>query len=100
MSQVVIDQLGKIEIPQSVRELLGLKPGQHLSLETDDLAGAIQLRPLFNETFSTPTSDLEARLVEENGFLVIEGVEGLNTSELIEQDRKDRFQKLMKGISL
>lgn len=100
MSHVVMDQLGKIEIPQSIRELLGLKPGQHLSLETDDLAGAIQLRPLPNDALSTPTPGLEARLIEENGFLVIEGIEGLSVSELIEQDRKDRFQKLMKGISL
>ncbi len=99
MSEVIIDQMGRVEIPQSIRELLGLKPGQLLSLETDPVAGSIQLRPLSDDSAISARPARESRLSEENGFLVIEGGEGLDIAYQIDQDREDRMRKLTKGTT-
>lgn len=100
MSEVIIDQMGRVEIPQSIRELLGLKPGQLLTLETDPDAGSIQLRLMSDDSAISEFPAMEPRLIEENGFWVIEGGEGLDIANQIDQEREDRAQKLTKGTTI
>lgn len=96
MSELVIDQQGKIEIPLHLRVLWGLTPGRRLLLEADETVAAWHLRPLpENEP-----NDSQPRLLEENGFLVIEGGANLDILALIEQDRNERLVTLMEGVAL
>lgn len=97
MSELIVDQAGKVEIPRSVCEHLGLEPGQRLNLETDDEKGSIRLSPVIEENTSALTQDSEPRLIEENGFLVIDAGEGLDILKLIERDREERMRYLMGG---
>ncbi len=96
MSELVIDQQGRIEIPLHLRVLWGLTPGRRLLLEADETVAALQLRPLPE----TGSNDSEPRLLEENGFLVIEGGADLDLLALIEQDRTERLATLMEGATL
>ncbi len=42
--EVVIDKFGRILIPKKIRDMLGLKPGQMLELETDYPSRKLNLR--------------------------------------------------------
>lgn len=97
MSEVVMDQLGRVEIPQSIRELFGLLPGRRLMLEADD-DGSIRLSPLSAEQPSSEEPEQEAQIIEEDGLLKIVGGEGVDIGALIDQLREERMQTLMQGI--
>lgn len=75
---------------------MGADAGRRLLLEADETVAAWQLRPLPE----TGSNDSEPRVIEENGFLVIEGGADLDILALIEQDRTERMVALMEGASL
>jgi AbrB family looped-hinge helix DNA binding protein len=60
---LTIDQAGRVVVPKSLRDELGLESGQRLTARVTD--GRLELEPL----------PLEARLVERDGILVIEALE-------------------------
>ena len=73
--QVTIDKAGRVVIPKSVRDSLGLSPGTGLALVVDGLA--IRLQP-----------EARGRLVEQDGFLVIASTGTPITDDLIADLRR------------
>lgn len=99
MSEVVVDPLGRVEIPLSIRELFDLLPGQRLYVETDRDRREIRLSPVTVEELVDPAAEMGTKVIEEeDGFLILDGGAGVDIVALIEQDREERMQKLMKGI--
>ena len=97
MSEVVVDQSGRVEIPLGVRELFGLLPGRRLLLEADE-GGSIRLRPVDEDGLSTEEPASDPEIIEEDGLLKIVGGEGVDIGALIDQLREERMQTLMQGI--
>lgn len=80
--EATLDELGRIVIPQQVREDLGLSPGAVLRIEERD-----------REIVLSPVSDGDA-LVRKNGVLVFTGqVEG-DPDLALRQARDERSRKL------
>lgn len=101
MSEVIVDQFGNVRIPGAILTRLGLGPGQRLIIETDE-EGSIRLSPVSEEGDSVkfPTSELELiepELIEENGILVLQAGANLDINQFIEEDRKERMNRLMEA---
>jgi AbrB family looped-hinge helix DNA binding protein len=82
---VTLDRFGRIVIPKTVRNDLGLAPGSALVLE--EVEEGILLKPL-NE---------EPEVIEHNGVLVFTGVAEGDLSEAVEKDRDARLRSLSAG---
>lgn len=84
-----IDKLGRVVIPQAVREKLRLRPGTTLALhvQTDE---EIVLKVV-------PEEASEPRVVYREGVPVITGMGKFDVDivELIKQDREERIQKIL-----
>lgn len=97
MSEIVLDQFGKVEIPSHLRTRLGWLPGRRLLVEADD-EGCIKLSPVAEGAASLCSSDFEPLLIEEDGLLALEAGNGLDIDRLIDELREERMKKLMEGI--
>ena len=89
VTQVTLDQFGRVQIPEEIRTHLGMAPGTQLVIEapTD---GEIRLR-LIRE---------EPRLIDKGGVLVVrstptDAVEGVDR-----QEREERVAELVRRIGL
>lgn len=83
--QLKIDKLGRIVIPQAIREHLNLHPGSQLKLflETDDkiILKVVPQQPLVER---------------QDGVLVIDGkLHSRDTEDFVSKDREDRIQKIL-----
>jgi AbrB family looped-hinge helix DNA binding protein len=83
---VTIDKAGRLVLPKAMRDALHLKPGSSLEVERRD--DELILR--------TPQPD--AQIIYKNGIPVLRTREpiALSPVELIEQDREDRIQQLIR----
>lgn len=122
MKEIVVDQFGNVQIPETILMQLGLGPGRRLVIETSE-EGSIKLSPVSEEDHSasppvSETEPTEPRLVEKNGILVLQADTAQDTIKLIrkngvlvasvesmgdlehavELDRQARIEKLMKGF--
>lgn len=77
--EVTLDKFGRVVIPKSVREHLGLGPGTVLDIEEGEEEG-ILLRP------RRPEPDL----VEEDGVLVFTGEPTADLETAVERHRQNR----------
>lgn len=87
MVVVTLEIDGHIQLPESVRERLGLHPGARLALEQADDNQTLQLRVLRDSV----------ELVEKDGVWVIrrEGaVHGENQEDPVAQSRQERLASL------
>lgn len=80
--EAILDEFGRISIPQRVRDDLGLAPGTMLSIEERE--EGILLRPL-PET---------SNLVLEDGVLVFTGELEGDPSAVLQRVREERSRKL------
>jgi len=83
---VTIDKSGRLVLPKAIRDALHLKPGSSLEVERRD--GELILR----------TPQPEAEIIYKNGIPVLRtrGTTPLSPVQLIEQDREDRIQELIR----
>lgn len=80
--ETTLDQLGRIVLPQEIRDDLGLSPGAILQIEETN--GGILLKPLGGRS----------GLVRKEGVLIFTGeVEG-DIPEAVQRDRAERSRKL------
>lgn len=80
--QVSIDKFGRVLIPKTVRDHLGIKPGTVLQIsERDD---EILLKLLTQKT----------SLQRENGILIFTGEAVSDIESAIEKEREERFKDL------
>lgn len=80
--ETTLDQLGRIVLPQELRDDLGLSPGTVLTIE--ERSGGILLKPLSGRS----------GLVRKEGVLVFAGeVEG-DVTAAVQQDRDERSRKI------
>ena len=79
-----IDKAGRIILPKTVRDRLGLHPGSALELE--ETQGGVFLKP----------SEQKPALVKKDGFLVYNGElpQGFDIRRAIEDDREERMRKV------
>jgi AbrB family looped-hinge helix DNA binding protein len=83
---VTIDKAGRLVLPKAIRDALHLKPGSSLELEQRDDEVVMRMQ------------QLQAEIVYKHGIPVLRSREPLRLSpvELVEQDREDRIQKLIR----
>lgn len=67
--RTTIDKAGRVVIPLAMREQIGLVPG---AIDVHVVGNAIQIEVV----------DAEVELIEEDGFLMIQGNSGLTDEEL------------------
>lgn len=92
MSEVILDETGRVEIPADIRARYGLLPGSKLEIETNGW-GEIHLRPVAEELNKELAEPL--KLIRKNGVLVA-SVEAVgNLEQAVEHDRAARLEKLM-----
>lgn len=93
VTQVTLDQFGRVQIPEEIRIRLGMASDMQLAIEalTDE---EIRLRPVRE----TP------RLIDKGGILVVRStpVEALTKAldDVARQEREDRVADLMRGIDV
>lgn len=93
VTQVTLDQFGRVQIPEEIRIRLGMASGMQLAIEalTDE---EIRLRPVRE----TP------RLIDKGGILVVRStpVEALTKAldDVARQEREDRVADLMRRIDV
>jgi AbrB family looped-hinge helix DNA binding protein len=80
--ETTLDELGRVMIPQQVREDLGLAPGMALKIE--ERGDSIVLTPL----------EQVSALAYEDGILVFTGELQGNVDDALGQDREERLRKL------
>ena len=80
--KATLDELGRIVIPQHVRDDLGLSPGAILEIEERE-----------NKIIVTPVLDLEA-LVVKDGVLVFTGALEEDPDLALHRDRDERSRKV------
>ncbi|MCB1034643.1 MAG: AbrB/MazE/SpoVT family DNA-binding domain-containing protein [Acidobacteria bacterium] len=79
--EATIDRFGRILIPKSLRDDLGVEPGTVFEIELSD--GAVQLRPLLEEP----------ELVNERGLLVHRGKPVGDVENTLQRVREERIRK-------
>ena len=94
---VTIDKFGRIILPKSLRQILGLTPGKEIAIEVTD-EGFI----------ATPVVSTQPILVEENGFLFVQyhnenestSTEDatVNFDNILAEVRNERIDKLLKPL--
>lgn len=93
VTQVTLDQFGRVQTPEEIRIRLGMASGMQLAIEalTDE---EIRLRPVRE----TP------RLIDKGGILVVRStpVEALTKAldDVARQEREDRVADLMRRIDV
>lgn len=72
-----VDEKGRVTIPQVVRELLGIEPGNLIELTLDESTKSIVIRPMFNGVLAIYRVSLRSReeLVEAVRVVIGEGSE-------------------------
>ena len=98
MSEIVVDQFGKVEIPSHLRARLGWLPGRRLIVEADK-EGSLKLRPVTEESHSAERAEEEVRLVYEGSVLVAQTEALEDITEFISRAREARLAALMDGIT-
>lgn len=78
-----MDKLGRVLIPKSIREMLGLRPGVTLRINVSD------------EGLELKVAEPAEILVEQNGLLVHRGSASSNLIDEIKQVREERSAQLM-----
>jgi AbrB family looped-hinge helix DNA binding protein len=88
--KAVLDEAGRIQLPDEVRSQLGVKPGDEVVLEAR--AGEWVLR----------SAHADSGLSWEGDVLVHKGTSltGARIEDLIEEFRQERFHQLIEGFSL
>ena len=81
--ETVLDEFGRIVLPQQMREDLGLAPGTVLEIE--EQAGGIFLKPVSEEP----------ALALENGVLVFTGEPEGDLEEAVSRHREERIRMLV-----
>jgi bifunctional DNA-binding transcriptional regulator/antitoxin component of YhaV-PrlF toxin-antitoxin module len=81
MSAVTLDESGRIQLPQTVQEQLGLAVKTVLRLEVED--GKIILTPMINEP----------KVYYKKGLLVVESETTVNELDLVDSLREERIQE-------
>lgn len=86
--KTIMDEVGRIQLPEDVRTHLGVKPGDEVVLE--ERAGEWVLKSAHAQT----------GLSWEGNVLVHRGLSGTSVTieELIDEDRDERFRHLTKGF--
>jgi AbrB family looped-hinge helix DNA binding protein len=87
--QISLNELGRILIPASLRQRLGLKPGMTLVVEEAEQE-QVQLRVL----------DESAGLVEKDGLLIFTGEIDGDITNVVKEARERRAQELVERIGL
>ena len=87
--EITIDNQGRIVIPESLRNQLGLQPGMTLVVEKAD-DDNVRLSPLAE----APT------LIDEGGILVITGEPLSDVSDITRQERDRRISDLLQRVGL
>lgn len=87
--KTIMDEVGRIQLPEDVRTQLGVKPGDEVVLE--ERAGEWVLKSVH-----VPTG-----LSWEGDILVHKGtsVTSATIEDLIDEDRNERFRHLTKGFT-
>jgi bifunctional DNA-binding transcriptional regulator/antitoxin component of YhaV-PrlF toxin-antitoxin module len=87
--KTIVDEIGRIQLPEFVRTQLGVKPGDEVVLE--ERAGEWVLKSNF-----TPTG-----LCWEGNVLVHKGTSltGVTLEDSIDKDRDERFRYLTRGFT-
>jgi AbrB family looped-hinge helix DNA binding protein len=82
---ITVDKFGRILIPKTVRDWLGLEPGTELDLEIaeDDGERTIALKPIHDRPL----------LVDEDGLLVYTGELQVKDFDIVDQIRTDREKR-------
>lgn len=112
MIEVTMDQSGKVEIPEVIRQCLRLTPGSKLEIAIDRLK-EIRIHPLpaNGESDNQPDSQnevsgvKEAKLIRKNGVLMVAATQDdeylkYYLENAVELDREERMRKLMGEITL
>lgn len=97
VGQIVVSDSGKVEIPESICEQLGLVPGTRLIVEADD-QGGIRLRlKSEGEPPEQSDSDLTApQLIWKNGVLMVRAEPAGDLEQAVERDREARLENLIR----
>ena len=82
--ETTLDRFGRVVIPKSVRDDLGLKPGETLSVEERE--GGVVLRPLREKSC----------LAYKGHVLVLTGETLEDTTDIVRQHRDERIQELIR----
>lgn len=87
--QILLDDWGRILIPDALRSRLGLKPGMTLVVE-DAEQGGVQLRP----------QEESSALIEKDGLLVFTGELVGDVTNVVQEARGRRTQELIRRSGL
>ncbi|NES76984.1 MULTISPECIES: AbrB/MazE/SpoVT family DNA-binding domain-containing protein [Okeania] len=82
MEQLTVDQFGRIEIPEKIRQQLGINNQTKLSLKVEN--GQLILQPL----------EPELETYYEDGILVFKAEPICNTETIIDELRTERINEL------
>ena len=85
---LVLDDQGRIVVPQVIKERLGLTPGMTLVVEAGD-SGDVRLR-----------REEEPRLVKEGNIWVVDGEPMEDLVEFTSRERERRHEELLKRVGL
>ncbi|MCW5852266.1 MAG: hypothetical protein KIT87_19490 [Anaerolineae bacterium] len=85
---LVLDDQGRIVVPQVIKERLGLTPGMTLVVEAGD-SGDVRLR-----------REEEPRLVKEGNIWVVDGEPLEDLIEFTSRERERRHAELLKRVGL
>ena len=83
MEQLTLDQFGRVEIPQKIRQQLGINNETKLSLKVEN--GQLILKPL----------KPEIETCYEDGILVFKAEPMANTETIIDELRTERINQLI-----
>lgn len=86
--EAVVDQSGVMQIPKEVLEELEFEPGSKLFFELSD-NGEVRLRK----------SAVGVHFVNKGGVRVIRGIPSHEINNAVENDRNERMEKLMDGLT-
>jgi bifunctional DNA-binding transcriptional regulator/antitoxin component of YhaV-PrlF toxin-antitoxin module len=83
MEQLALDQFGRVEIPEKIRQQLGIDDETKLSLKVEN--GQLILKPL----------NPELEIYYEDGILVFKAEPMSNTETIIDELRTERINELI-----
>jgi bifunctional DNA-binding transcriptional regulator/antitoxin component of YhaV-PrlF toxin-antitoxin module len=83
MEQLALDQFGRVEIPEKIRQQLGIDDETKLSLKVEN--GQLILKPL----------NPELEIYYEDGILVFKAEPMANTETIIDELRTERINELI-----
>lgn len=83
MELITIDESGRVFIPQDIRQQMGLNPGSQLTLEVNQ--GKLIIKPFPSQ---------EAKIINDNGLLVIDSNYVDNFETIIDDLRLERINTI------